>query len=142
MSIHTNKALAERFVDEVFNEGNLEAVDEFVAPMFVHNSPPPSNTGNRDGLKQMVAWIRSTFPDCHHTVLDTLADGDKVVQRWVNRGTHNGEFLGVSATGRQVEIQGITIYRIAGGTITEMWDEIDLAGVMQQLGAVPAAEGT
>ena len=83
--------------------------------------------------------------DCfvHHTAIKadgfrTLAEGDKVVQRWTFRGIHRGAFQGIPSTGRQVTLTGISIWRVDGGKIVESWHELDTLGLMRQLGAIPA----
>ena len=82
--------------------------------------------------------IQNTFPDFHQTVEDDFAEGDKVVHRWTISGTHQGEFLGIPATGKQVANSGMSIFRIAGGKFVELWVESDNMTLMQQLGVLPA----
>jgi steroid delta-isomerase-like uncharacterized protein len=138
MSIEENKAIVSRATEEIFNKNNLAVVDELYATNFVsHGSDIPGVTPDREGYKQFVTMSRTALPDFHTTIEDMIAEGDKVVQRFTARGTHKGEFMGIPPTGKQVTITGIAIDRIAGGKIVENWVNIDMLGMMVQLGVVP-----
>ena len=138
MSVEQNKALVHRLMEEVFNGGNVSLVDELVAPDFVeHEELPPGITPGREAIKQLPAIFRSAFPDFKVTIDDLIAEGDKVVVRTTWSGTHKGEFMGLAATGKGVSFGVIDIIRIAGGKFVEHWGQMDNAGLMQQLGAVP-----
>jgi predicted ester cyclase len=80
---------------------------------------------------------RSALPDFHSTLEDMIAEGDKVAERFTGRGTHKGEWMGIAPTGKQVTIQGMAIHRITDGKIVENWTNMDMLGVMVQLGVVP-----
>ncbi len=137
MSSEENKALVRRLV-EVDNQGNLDALDDLVAGNFVDHSPyAQAGTAGIEGVKQFTRMIRSAFPDSTWTIDDLVAEGDKVVMRWSSRGTHQGEAFGVPATGRPVAVTGIEIYGVSGGKLAERWSEVDMLGLMQQLGVVP-----
>jgi steroid delta-isomerase-like uncharacterized protein len=136
-----NKALQRRQTEEVFNKHNPDAVDEFFAPDYVSHNAPPGMPNDREGLKALVAMYVGAFPDLKVTSDFQLAEGDKVVMRWTARGTHTGELMGIPATGKRIEMTGISIQRIAGGKIVEEWDESDQMGMMQQLGVVPPPGG-
>ena len=132
-----NKALIERFVEEAFNEGNLEVAHEVYAPAFVsHESAGPVER-DPEYVKGFVGTYRGAFPDGHTTVEDVIAEGDKVAYRWSFRGSHQGELMGIPPTGKEVTITGITVDRISGGKIEEEWNNFDQLGVLRQLGAVP-----
>ncbi len=137
-----NKALNRRFVEEIINQGNIEAIDELIDPGVVDHAAPPGFPTGREGAKQFVAIVRSAFPDLHHTIEDLIAEGDKVVMRSTWSGTHQGEFMGIPATGRRVTVSGIDISRCADGRMVEHWEQFDALGLMQQLGAVPPPEQT
>ena len=138
MSIEENKAIVSRATEEIFNKDNLAVVDELYATNFVsHGSDIPGVTPDREGYKQFVTMSRTALPDFHTTIEDMIAEGDKVVQRFTARGTHKGEFMGIPPTGKQVTITGIAIDRIAGGKIVENWVNMDMLGMMVQLGVVP-----
>lgn len=136
MSVEENKAIASRAVEELWNKNNLAVVDELYATNFVSHGLPEV-TPDREGYKQFVTISRTALPDFHTTVEDIIAEGDKVVQRFTARGTHKGEFMGIPPTGKQVTITGIAIDRIAGSKIVENWANMDMLGMMVQLGVVP-----
>ncbi len=135
-----NKALNRRFVEEVINQGNIEAIDELIDPGVVDHSAPEGFPTGREGAKQFAAMMRSAFPDLHLTIEDMIAEGDKVVMRSTWSGTHQGEFMGIPATGRRVTVSAIDISRVADGRMVEHWEQFDALGLMQQLGAVPPPE--
>jgi steroid delta-isomerase-like uncharacterized protein len=139
MSAEENKALARRFMDEVYNEGNVNFIDEVVASNLVVHDPtsPEGMTSGVQSAKQFVEVYRNAFPDIQMTVEDLIAEGDKVVTRWRARGTHQGELMGIPPSGNPVEVTGITIDRIEGGKVVETWANYDALGMMQQVGAVP-----
>lgn len=137
MSVEENKALVRRHVEEAWNKGNLSVLDEIMAPNLVNHNAPPGITPDREGFKQIISMHRKAFSDLHVTVEDMVAEGDKVVNRWTVSGTHKGEYMGIAPTGKQVTLTGISIHRIEGGKIVEQWHEVDMLGLMQQLGVVP-----
>ena len=135
-----NKALIQHFVEEAFNERNLEVADEVYASGFVsHESAGPVERGP-EYVKQFVGMYRGAFPDGHTTVEDVISEGDRVVYRWSFRGTHRGELMEITPTERQVTITGITIDRISDGKIEEEWNLFDQLGLLQQLGVAPVPE--
>lgn len=136
MSIDENKAIAARFY-EVYNEGNVEVIDEIFSADFVGRDPndPSQERHGPEGVKQVVTAFRSAFPDLEGILEDQTAEDDKVVNRYAGRGTHRGEFLGVSPTGKEVKISGVTIFRFREGKIVEGWDFYDGLGLLRQLGS-------
>ncbi len=138
MSIEQNKEIAARLHEEVVNQKNLSALDDYVATDVVWHNSPPGLVPGMEGYKQFFPMLYTTFPDWHATVEDVIAAGDKVVHRITGRGTHKGEWMGIAPTGKQVTLTGILIYRIAGDKIVEEWLQYDVMGVMQQLGAIPS----
>lgn len=130
-----NKEVVRRFYDEAINGRDLSAVDRLLAEDFVHNG----EQRGREGQRQAVAYFLSAFPDLRHTIEFMLGEGDLVAahQTWV--GTHEGEFLGLAASGKRVEFTSTAVLRLKGGLIAQAWDEPDMFSVMQQLGALPAA---
>ncbi|MSQ22543.1 MAG: ester cyclase [Dehalococcoidia bacterium] len=133
-----NKAVLRRFIEEVFNKGNTAAVDQLVAPDFVNHNPLPGATPDREGFKRGIAMLRAAFPGLHYIEEDMIAEGDKVVGKGVFRGTHLGELMGIGPMGKQVNLAGIAIFRVSGGKITARWATLDMLGLMQQLGVIPA----
>lgn len=141
MSEKQNKAIVRRFVEEIFNRGNMSVADELMAPDFVeHEELPPGIPRDREGVKQMTTMMRSAFPDFKATIEDIIAEGNKVVIRMTWSGTQKGEFMGIAPTGKSVSIGVIDIIRIADGKLVEHWGQMDSMGMMQQLGAIPAPE--
>ena len=136
-----NKALVKRFIEEVFNKGNLKVVDEFCAPNVVDHSIPPGFPAGRAGIKQLVTMHRTAFPDLRVTIEDMLSEGDSVVARWSSTGTHRGELMGIPATGKVVAVTGIGIDRISGDKMVEHWESFDELSMMRQLGVVPPPGG-
>ena len=135
-----NKAIARRFFEQVWNEGNVAAIDELVAANYEDHSLPPGMPSGVEGLKQTIAMYQTAFPDTRMTVDDLFAEGDRVVARWTGRATHTGEMMGIPPTGKPLTVTGIEIYRVAGRKIVEHWGEFDQMGMMQQLGVVPAPD--
>jgi predicted ester cyclase len=135
MSTDDNKALVQRFYDEVINQKNLAALDQFVAPNAVNHTVP---AGLPQGPSQFLSMHLTAFPDVQATVEDLLADGDKVVALVSYRGTHQAAFRAVSPTGKQITIMGINIFRIVNGQMVEHWGLADRLSALQQLGVVPA----
>lgn len=137
-----NKEKARRFLEEAFNEGNLDVADElFTSDSVLHDPSLPEEMRGPEGVKGYVQMYRSAFPDTNITVEDQLAEGERVVTRWTGRGTHQGELIGIPASGNQVEVSGITISRFEGGKIAEDWTNYDTLGMMQQIGAIPEEPG-
>ena len=134
-----NETIARRVLDEIFGQGNLDAADELFAPGFVGHQPGGELVNGPQGIKDMAGMYRAAFPDMQMTIEDVIASGDQVVTRWSARGTHQGELQGIAPTGNQVTVTGINLARIENGQIVEEWENFDQLGMMQQLGAIPAA---
>jgi len=124
MSAQENKILSNR-VAQAISEGDLEALDELMAPELAEE------------FKRDLTELRRAFPDYAGTNVEQIAEGDKVANRFVFLGTHLGEFEGVTPTGKRIEFIGQSIDRVVEGRIVESWVEVDMLGVMRQLGAVP-----
>jgi steroid delta-isomerase-like uncharacterized protein len=140
-SAEENKAVVRREMAELFNHtGNLDAVEEVIAPNYVSYEPTSGETRGIEGARQFAATFREAFPDLQNTIEDMVAEGDKVVVRFRARGTHQGETEAFGTpTGKSMEITGITIKRVSEGKIVEAWTNFDAMGMMQQLGLVPEA---
>ena len=138
MSTETNKAIARRVFEEVFNAGNLDLIDELASADVVIHYGGAEPVRGLDSYKRAFSASQPAFPDMHFAIEDLIAEGDRVVTRWTMRATHRGEYLGIAATGQQVAETGVSIYRIVGGKVVEGWVSSDDLGVMQQLGALPA----
>jgi steroid delta-isomerase-like uncharacterized protein len=129
-----NKALALRSWEAA---NNPDTIDEVYAADLVWHEPDQDLRGYEQA-KQFVSTFITAFPDVNATVEDVIAEGDKVVTRWTIRGTHQGEVEEFGPpTGKQAELQGISIHRIEGGKIVEEWNRYDNLSLLQQLGLVP-----
>src|SRR6476646_8239616 len=111
MAAPDNKALMRRYYVEVWEQGNLQAADELIAPEYVDHMPGPDQAPGRAGHDETVRTIRNAFPDLRLSIDDLLADGDKVVGRWTMTATHSGELSGLPPTGKPVGLSGIDIAR-------------------------------
>ena len=138
MSLDENRALARRWMEEIWRKGNLSVVDDFLATNFVFNYAPPGVAPDKEAYKQAMNMYRDACPDMYYDIKDMVAEGDKVVVRWVGRGTQKGEIMGIAPTGKEMTVTGISILHIVGGKIAEEWTEMDMLGVLQQLGAFPS----
>ncbi len=134
-----NKSLVRRAFEEIYNQGNLFAVDDYVAGNFVIHASSQDIHGPA-GTKQYMAMLREAFPDFHMTIEDQVADGDRVVTRWTAEGTHLGEFQGLPPTSKHWRMTGIDIDRVVDGKVVECWTNTDDLGQMRQLGVIPAPE--
>jgi steroid delta-isomerase-like uncharacterized protein len=138
MLAEANKALARRSWELV---DNLDILEEVYAPDVVWHEPDQDLQGYEEA-RQFVTMYKTAFPDLNVTIEDVIAEGDKVVTRYTVRGTHQGETEEFGPpTGKQMELEGITIHRIEGGKIVEEWERYDNLGVMQQLGVVEQPSG-
>ena len=130
----TAKEVVQRVADEIWSQGNLDLTDELFVPGFVNHDPNPGAVADLDGYRKWVARWRAGFPDFRVEVHDLVAEGDKVAARLTATGTHQGDFLGVPATGIRVTMKIINLYRLDSGRIAEVYRSYDLLGLGQQLG--------
>jgi steroid delta-isomerase-like uncharacterized protein len=130
-----NKALVRRMIEEGWNKHNLALLDELYADCVYYN--PATGEIKGEALKQFLASMLAAFPDIRFTIEDLVAEGDKVVTRWSCTGTHQGEFMGLAPTGKQLTPSALDIFRIVEGKVVEERVEFDTLRFFQQLGAVP-----
>jgi len=130
-----NKRVVRRFIDEVFNHGNLSALRELIAPEHVSHELIGDHYGP-EGVRIDAAEYRAAFPDLHIEIEDLVGEGDRVVRRFTATGTHTGPFMGVAATGRAVVVTGIGIDRVVDGKLIESWVHLDALGLLRQIGAI------
>ena len=136
MTLEQNKAIATRFIQEVFVDADERAADELTAPNFVPHSWPGVEPGV-EGLKQAQRRVSAGLEDARMTIEDVIAEGDKVVVRLTSHGRHAGEFMGMPPSGKAYDISEIHIFRIADGQVIEHWRDADMLGMLRQLGAFP-----
>jgi predicted ester cyclase len=149
MSTEDNKAIVRRMYEEVWNKGNVAAVDELFAPHYVNHFDFPTNVSvperfqqGREETKQFIPQWLTAFPDLHFLVEFQVAEGDLVVTHGTAHGTHKGEyrgleFKGIPPTGKQVTWTFTAIDRLADGKIVESWFNDDSVSRLQQIGALP-----
>lgn len=132
-----NEALAQRFFEELCNQRNAAVADEIVSADYVSHGPQAPPAEGPDGVRARIAVYQDALAG-HWDVQEVLSAGeDRVVVRWIGRGTHTGELMGVPATGASIACDATTIFRIADGKIAEEWTVWDALGLLQQVGAVP-----
>ena len=128
------KALLDRAL-EVYNEGNLDLVEEIFAPEFVvHNSNQPEDIVGLDAYKNYISTLRTGFPDFKVTFDEIIAANDKIVTRFTFSGTHEGPFGELPATGKKVSVSGLSLGYVADGKLTENWIIYNVLDMNQQLG--------
>src|SRR5438067_4448409 len=131
------KELSRRFTEEVWNKGNLDAIDELLTADHVGYEPTSGETHGPQATRELVSVYRGAFPDMRMTIDNGFAEGDWVAVHWTAVGTHTGELMGVAPTGREVTVSGIQLNRIADGRIAESRGIFDALGMLQQVGAIP-----
>jgi steroid delta-isomerase-like uncharacterized protein len=124
----SNKVVARRIVEEIWNNRHLQLADELVAPSFMGGGP--------EAYKQAVHVYLTAFPDLHCEIQDMMAEDDKVVTRWRFTATHEGDLLGIAATWKRISVNGVTISRIRDGKVLEEWVSWDMLSLMRQLGVL------
>jgi len=130
-----NKALVTQYIEGLNKGGDFEVLKEFLAPEYFFYSPSRSNKPNsRKEQIETLIMFNKAFPDLSWNVQELIAAGDKVIVRYISRGTHKGEFAGISATGNQIEWSGIAIIRVENGKIVEEKEDNDGSNIMLQLG--------
>jgi serine phosphatase RsbU (regulator of sigma subunit)/predicted ester cyclase len=125
-----NKALVRRFVEEL-DKGNLDVIDELLAPDFVDRSLLPGQAPDRESFKRSVAEMQAPFSNTKLTIDDQVAEGDKVVTWYTASSTHDrGPLMGVPPTGRRTTFTGVYLHRVVGGKIVEEWSQGDFLNIM------------
>jgi steroid delta-isomerase-like uncharacterized protein len=128
-----------RFVVEIMNQGNLDALGEFVADEVVSHGAQGDTIGY-EGIEAAIVQMQEAFPDLSFVIDDLLVDGERVALRGHWSGTHKALFAGVRPTGKHVRVPTIEMYRLSGDKIVEHWGLFDRLGLLQQLGALPSPQ--
>ncbi len=134
-TLEQNKALYRNFIEEIFNQGRLDRLSEFLTPSYQIRDAVPGTPAGAEGVAAIVKMFRGAFPDLHITIEEQIAEGDKVCSRSVTRGTHKGRLFGVAPTNKSVSMSGLTWVRIVDGRLEESWVKNDVVSLMKQLGA-------
>ena len=134
-----NKALVRRIVDEAWNQGRLEVIDEAFAAAYQEHNPRPGQEPGIEGYKGGVLMMRTAFPDLFLDVHDVIAEDDRIALLYTLRGTHDGELMGIPASGQRVSSDGMVFARFEHGKVTERWGVQDMLTLLQQIGAFAAA---
>ncbi len=135
--LERNKAVARQVFEDELSQGKWDVAERIHAPGFVAHAGKRTESRAED-LESAKGW-RSAMPDVNVTVEQMVAEGDLVAVRWIGRGTNTGTGNGLQATGKKLEIEGMTIFRIEDGKIVEEWNSIDELGLYRQLGAIPGS---
>jgi steroid delta-isomerase-like uncharacterized protein len=123
--------------DKAFNQGDLAAIDELVSPDSITHTSNWGIPAGRIGFKQLIAMLRTAFPDLRCTIEDEIIQDDKIAAHWTMHGTHRGLFLGNVPTHKLIIVQGLIYMRIENGQVVENWILVDQIGMLQQLGLLP-----
>jgi steroid delta-isomerase-like uncharacterized protein len=138
MTTEQNKALVRRFVDEIFVQGSVDAVDELLADGFVGHTWPGTGDGKAD-LKNAIERVSQGLTEASFVIEDMIAEDDRVAVRLTASARHTGDFMGMPASGKTYSIGEIHIFRIRDGKFVEHWHQFDSMGMMRQLGAMPGS---
>jgi steroid delta-isomerase-like uncharacterized protein len=131
------KTLNERFLDEVFRNRNVDAIDDLLTDDFVEHIRFPGQAEGKQGTKEFIGQMLDAFPDLQYDVEAEIAEGDMVAAQMVMTGTHQGEFLGIPPTGRKVSVHFMDMARVRNGKFSDHWGLADTGAMMAQLGVAP-----
>jgi len=139
MSTEEQKAKVRRAIDEAFNKGNLNAMDEIVGSDIVFHQPPMPDVKGLEAYKGIIANIRKIFSDFRFTIDEFIREGDMWAMRYNVQGTHTGQSarLPIPPTGKKVAITGMAMIGTENDKSVKEWDYVDMLGLMQQLGVAP-----
>lgn len=130
-------SIIRNYCDEVFNGGNLAAIESYIASDYVRHDPGlPFVVRGPEGVRQLVITYRTAFPDLHISPEQIISDGDCVAAHWSVVGTHRGDLMGMAPTGKSIDLNAIEIFKLADGKIVEQWGVVvDNTKMTQQLSA-------
>ena len=137
VSLVENKAVVRRLIEEVYNEGILEVVDELVAPDVFNHPAVPEHQHGIAGFKHVIKWVRTFSSDVHYDIDDIIAEEDKVAVRMTHSGTHTGSVMGIPPTGKRFSIDYVHWFRLTDGKVAELWAVRDDLSRLEQLGLFP-----
>ncbi len=128
-----NKNIYRRFIQEIFNNGRLDQLSEFVSESYILHDAPPGMPSGPEAIKQIVSMFRTGFPDLTIMIDHLIGEGDMLAAKSATQGTHLGNIFGVPATGKLIKISGLTMVCIKNGKLTASWVRNDMVGLMEQL---------
>ena len=138
MGKKANKEALNKLIEQVWNQGKLDLVDELVAPQYtiLHDPGDPweGQTLDREGYKQRVLYSRNAFPDLCFNINEFVATENRVVINWILTGTHRGDLAAVPASDKKISVSGLTIYYFSEGEISGHWQVIDRLAFLAQVG--------
>ena len=129
----------DRIIKEVWNQGNLELLDELCDPNYILHDGITIIHGI-EGFKHYIERDRTAFPDVHFTIEDQVVEGDKVVTRFICRGSHEGYLMSIAPTGKRMTVSGMILNRFVNDRLAESWINFDTFGMMRQLGVISLVE--
>ncbi len=137
MSAEDVGRIVRRYIEDVWNRGDLAALDALTTPAFAYHlgGQPPRD---RSAFGQFIRATHVAFPDWRVEILDIIVEGQRAAVRWSGRVTHEGPFRGIAPTGRTITVSGINVYEVTDGRIAVEWEQTDSLGMLQQLGVMPA----
>ena len=138
--LEANKEATRRFIEGVFNDHDLSVYDELIADDFVEHEEIPGLSPDKAGSRQWFEMFYAGFPDLHVEIHDMVADGDRVAVRGTMTGTHQGDIMGIPATGRSITLRTMDIVSIRDGRATGHWGVTDQMALLMQLGVIPTPE--
>jgi predicted ester cyclase len=136
MSLEDNKNLVRRFYEEIVNAGDVDKLEEVIAPEYVEVHDGKRHAIGIDGAREHVLGGRNTYPDLHLTIEKQIAEGEWVVTCLTARGTHQGAWLGIKPTGKVVSFTVVNVDRVVGGRIAEHGGAANMLGPLLEIGAV------
>jgi len=137
MSAEQNKTVIKKLFDEIMNARKFDAIKDVISSNFTHHGIPNAK-GGPDGFREVMEQFTSAFPDMKINLEHIIADGDMVATRGHWTGTNNGSFMGMPATNKKVNVQFIDVWKLKDGKCQENWVQMDMMGMMQQIGMAPA----
>jgi len=137
MTTETNKDVMSRFL-EFINTGSEKLAQELISTAAIFHVPRRAEpVKGPQGYLEVIAMMRAGFPDIQWTLEETISEGDKIAARFTMRGTHHGNFFGIPATGKKIQVQAMNFYRLSDGKFIEERGQPDLLALLQQIGVAP-----
>jgi steroid delta-isomerase-like uncharacterized protein len=135
---NNNAAIARQWFEQFWNQKKFDTIEQLVSPdCRLHGHADNDEVVGMAEFQQFAQALQKAFPDIQIEVEDTISEGDRTVARWVSRGTHQGEFMGIPPTGKKIFVRGVSVVRFSDGKMVESWDSWDKFGMLQSLGALP-----